>query len=119
MLSAGGHADHFVELGIEGDYAYVRPVACLARPARRVALPGLGVERMPSRQDGLVITGVTLLRADVADAAVAMIDVVPTHEFSRPGPGLVQAGEALGRELGPVFGGAEQRLGIGVVVADC
>src|SRR5512140_542314 len=112
MLSAGGHADRLVALGIEGDHADVRPVARVARPARRVALPGLAVERMPSRQDGLVIAGVTLLRADVADAAVAVIDVVPADKFSRPGSGLGQAGEALGRELGPVLCGAEQRLGI-------
>jgi hypothetical protein len=40
------------------------------------------------------------------------------HESGRPGPGLIQAGEALGGELGAVLGRAEQRLGVGVVVAD-
>jgi hypothetical protein len=37
----------------------------------------LGVQVVPGRQNGLVTTGVALLRADVADPAVAMIDVVP------------------------------------------
>lgn len=95
----------------------MRPVARVARPARRIALPGLGVQRMSSGQDGVIVTGVALLRAHVADGAMAMLHVVPTHELGRPGSGLVQAGEALGRELGPVLGGAEQRLGIGVVIA--
>ncbi len=49
---------------------------------------------------------------------MTVIDVVPTHEFSSPGPGVIQAGEALDGEFRPVLGGAEQRFGIGVVVAD-
>ena len=44
---------------------------------------------MASGQDGLVLAAVALLGADVADAAVAVIDVVPTYEFSCPGPGCV------------------------------
>jgi hypothetical protein len=44
------------------------------------------------RQDGLIFASVALSWADVADAAVTMIDVVPTHELSRPSPGLLQAG---------------------------
>jgi hypothetical protein len=40
---------------------------------------------MPGRQDGLIIAGVALLWADVADTAVAMLDVVPLHELGRPG----------------------------------
>ena len=63
---------------------------------------------MPSRQDGFVLADLTLLRADVADAAVAGVNIVTRHEFSRPGPCLVQAGEALGDELGPVLGGAAE-----------
>ena len=118
MLIAGGHADQLVALGIEGDRADVRPVTGVAGPTCWVALPGLDVEVVASRQDGLVVAGVALLRADISDAAVAMIDVVPTHEFASPGPGLVQTGEAFGREVGPVLGRAEQRLGVGVVVAD-
>ena len=57
MLSAGGHADHLVALGIEGDHADVRPVARVAGPACWVALPGAGVERMPSRHSARPSTG--------------------------------------------------------------
>ena len=117
-LNAGSHGDNLVEIGIEGDRADLRPVARVARPACRAALPGLGVEVAASRQDGLVFAFMALLRADVADAAVAVIEVVPVDQFSRLGPGVIQAGEALGGELRPVFCGAKQRLGIGVVVAD-
>ncbi len=84
MLSLRGHVDHRVALWIEGDHADMRPVARLTRPARRVALLGLDVQRMPSRQDGLVTAGVALLRADVADATVAMIDVVPSRPCNIP-----------------------------------
>ena len=38
---------------------------------------------MPSGWDGVVIAGVAPLQADVADAAEATIDVVPTHEFKQ------------------------------------
>lgn len=82
------------------------------------ALPGLDVEVVACGQNGLVMASMTLLRVDIANAAVAVIDVVPTHEFSRPGFGLIQAGEAFGGKLGAVLGGAEQRFGVGVVVAD-
>jgi hypothetical protein len=47
---------------------------------------------MASRQDRLIVASMALSWADVADAAVAVLDVVPTHEFSRPSPGLLQAG---------------------------
>ena len=88
-----------VALGIESDRADLRPVTRVARPAFWVALPGLNVEVMASRQDGLVFAFVALLRPDVAYATVAVINVVPTHEFSRPGPGVIQSGEALGGEF--------------------
>ena len=73
MLIAGGHAEHLVTLWIESDGADVRPLARVARPALWVALPGLGGERVSSREDGLIIASVALLRADVADATVAVV----------------------------------------------
>lgn len=117
MWSAYGHADHRVAFRIEGHHANVGSVSRLAGPRRRVALLGLGVQRMPGPQDRLVAAGVALLRADAPDVAMPMIDVVPTHELGRPGPGVVDAGEARGRELGPVLGRAEHRLRIGVGVS--
>ena len=47
----------------------------------------------------MILPGMTLSRADVADAAVAVLVVVPVHELSRPGPGLFEVGEALGGEF--------------------
>jgi hypothetical protein len=73
---------------------------------------------VPRSQRGFVFTCVALLGGDVADAGVPVLDVVPMHEFGRLGPGLVQAGEAFGGELGAVFRRAEQRFGVGVVIAD-
>lgn len=66
---------------------------CATRPSGRVALAGLPVQGMPSRQDGAVAR-VPLGGADVADAAVAMLDVVKAHELVRPGLNLLTAGEA-------------------------
>jgi len=37
-----------------------------------VRVPGLDVQRMPGRQDGLVFARMALLRTDVADPAVAV-----------------------------------------------
>jgi hypothetical protein len=51
------------------------------------------------------MAGKALLWAEVSNPTVAVLDVVPTHEFGRPGPCLVQAGEAVGGELGPLLGG--------------
>ena len=75
MLRTGSHVDHRVALGIESDRSGVRPVARLAGPARRMALAGFFVKRMASYQDGLVAALVALLRADIADATVPVIDV--------------------------------------------
>ena len=76
------------------------------------------VQVMSGRQNRLIFSGVALSGADVTNAAVAMIDVVPMDEASGPGTGLVEIGKALGGKLGAVLGGTKQRLGIGVVVAD-
>lgn len=117
MLDVGSHVHDRIALWVDGDHADVRLIPRIARPACRVALPGLDAEVMACGQDGLVLPRVTLLGGDVADGAVAVVDVVPTYEFSRPGPGLVRAGEALGKELGAVLDSAEKGRGVGVVVA--
>src|SRR5437016_7716286 len=51
-----------------------------------------------------VVARMTLRRADVADAAVPMLVVVPMHEARGPRTGLTEIDEALGRELRSVFG---------------
>ena len=73
---------------------------------------------MTARQKPAVFPGMALCRTDVTDPAVAMIVVVLTDKTHGPIPCRIEIGETLGRELRPVFGGAEQRLGVGVVVAD-
>ena len=52
--------DDAVALGVERDRADRRPVARGARPARRVALAGLEVQRVARSQDGLILAAVAL-----------------------------------------------------------
>jgi hypothetical protein len=51
-----------------------------------------------------------------AEAAVAVLVVVPAEEVLAVRPGGLDRGEAAG-EAGPVFQGLELGLGVGVVVA--
>ena len=73
---------------------------------------------MTAGEDLDVFARMTLRRTDVADAAVAMIHVVPVHEPSGPLSGIVQRGKAFTGELRPVLRGSEQRFDIGVVITD-
>jgi hypothetical protein len=68
-----------------------------------VAFSLLLVERMTSHQHAAILTGMTLSRRDIANAAVAMLVVVPAHEARHPLPGGVQLGEPSGRELRPIL----------------
>ena len=54
---------------------------------------------MTLSQDRSVLAGVSLGRADIADTAVAVVEVVPMHEAACPLPCIVQGLESLGREL--------------------
>jgi hypothetical protein len=85
--------DDAVTFGVERHGADGRPVAALAGPARRILLTSAGTKRMPARQDRVIVAGMALSRAHVANAAVAMLMVVPMHEAGRPGARLVQVGE--------------------------
>ena len=60
----------------------------------------------------------TLSGADVTNAAVPMLDVVPIHEASGPGASVIEVGKAFGRKLRAVLGGAKQRFRISIVIAD-
>jgi len=71
---------------------------------------------MSGRQNRLIVPCVTLSGANVANAAVAMIEVVPAHKAGRPNTSLIEVGKALGRKFRPVLGSTKQRLSIGVVV---
>ena len=59
----------------------------------------------------------TLRRGHVADGTVMMLFIVPLDEAHGPFPGRIEIGEAFDRKLRPIFGGAEQSLGVRVVVA--
>jgi hypothetical protein len=91
VRAVGGVDDAFASR-IERHRSKRRPVASAAGPARWIALLGLEVQGVPCGQDGLVLAGVALRRADVPDAAVTMIVVVPTHELRRPDPGFSEIG---------------------------
>lgn len=58
-------------------------------------------------------------RRDIADAAMAMLEVVPTHEVMMPPSSRgLQIGKAARWEFRAVLGGLEQRLDEGVVVGN-
>src|SRR5215213_7624294 len=80
----GGCGQDAVALGVEGDGADRRPVAGQPAPAVRIGLARLPVRRMTGGQDGAVSAGMALRRGDVADAAMAVLEVVPVHEPGRP-----------------------------------
>lgn len=82
MLDVRGQLDHGIAFRVEGHGFNQGPVSGRARPARRMACPGLGVHLVASGRDGLILAAVALLGADVSNAAVAVIDVVPIHKLS-------------------------------------
>ena len=107
--------DDRIAFRVERDGADRRPIASSAGPACRIELAGLGVQRMPRRQNRVIFPGMPLRRADVANAAVPMLEVVPTHEVVGPGASIVDSGEAFDRKLRPVLRRAEQGLSINTV----
>jgi hypothetical protein len=105
-----------VTLGIERHSPDGRPVSRVAGPSCRVEFARLKIHLMSCSKYCMIVPCMALGRTDVTNSAVTMIEVVPANETSRPGAGLVGAGKAFGRKLGPVLGGTKQRLGISVVV---
>jgi len=93
--------DDCLFLGIQRHCVDGIPISGSTAPTR-VDLAGLPVQRMARLEQGHILSGVALLRADVADAA-AVLDVVPMHEGRRPLACTVQVGKALGREFRPVL----------------
>ena len=118
MKVLGRRLDHCVALGIERDDGDRIPVSGVPRPAPRAFCPCALVEHIASLQDDPVLSGMSLRRADVADATVPVIVVVPLHEGARPCSRLFGIREALRRELRSELRGAEQRFHEGVVVTD-
>lgn len=59
-----------------------------------------------------------LRRGDVADAAMAVLDVVPVHKVPPPLAGVLKGGKPARGKLGAVLRRFEERLHVGVVVGD-
>jgi len=72
---------------------------------------------MPCSQNLVVLAGMPLIWAHVADSTVQMLDVVPMHKFAGPASGLIEIFESTSNILRPVLGGSEGRFRKGVVVA--
>lgn len=110
--------DDAVALGVERDGADGRPVPRGAGPARRVEFASPAIQGKSGGQNVEIVVGVALRRTDATNADVPMIDVLPMHEGGCPGARLAEFGKSLRGELGTILGGAKQRFGIRVVVAD-
>lgn len=77
-----------------------RSVACPAGPARSMALNSL----MAFSLERPLLQRVSLRWSEVADAALAVHEVVPAHEVASPAAGLLKGGEVTHRKLGAVPG---------------
>lgn len=83
-----------------------------------MATAGLLVELSAPLTDGNSLTTVSLVWRHEFDRTVAVLMAVPVHECCCPLAGFLLVCKGSAGILRPVFGGAEQRLGIGVVVRD-
>ncbi len=73
---------------------------------------------MSGRENGEILAGMALGWADITNATVPMLDVVPVHEADCPGPGVVELGKAVSRKLRAVFGRPKQRFRVSIVITD-
>ena len=109
-------AHQFLLLRVQRDDLYTRPVASLFRPAPWVLGPGLLVNRMTAIENIPIMSVVAICGADVPNAAVQMLMVVPVHKLACPSPGGIQISEPLDWKLRPVLGGAKQALDESIIV---
>ena len=65
------------------------------------------VQVMPCSQNLVVFAGLPLIRADAADSAVQMLDVLPVHESAGPGSSLIHISEFTSDIFRPVLGCSE------------
>lgn len=112
MVVSRTRVDDAVAFGDERDGTDGRPVSGVAGPARRIEFAGLDAQRMSGRQNRVILACMALRRAEVTNAAVTMIKVVPRHEAGGPGAGLLKAGKPLGGTLRAVLGRAEPRSSV-------
>lgn len=89
--------DDRVAFRVERDGQDRGPVARMARPATRVGSFHLRVELVASGQDRSIVSGVTLSRAHVADAAMTMIVVAYSGVMHCSGSCTVETHVPAGR----------------------
>ena len=103
--------------GVERHRPRLGPVTHCAAPAFGTLGLGLRIERLALRKDGRVGASMALLGGDEGERAVAMLGVVPAHEVQDPSARFAQVSEAARWVGRTVLQGAEQGLGVGIVVA--
>ena len=94
------------------------PTAGGASPADWMTLTGQLVDAGTVAADLNGFAAVALRWRHEPDAAVVVLVVVPIHKRIYPQAGLLYALEGTRGVVRPVFQGVEQRLRVGVVVAD-
>ena len=95
--------DDAIAFGVKRYGADRRPVSNVARQTRWVEFAGRDVHGVTCCQNRQILAGVALRGTDVPNAAVPMVDVVPTHETDRPGAGGVKVGKTFGGKLGATW----------------
>jgi len=103
---------------IDPDDLRLTPAACVAAPAAGLTLTGQVVDLRSLATNFNGFSAVALIGRHEPDAAVAVLVVVPVHERQYPGAGLLHAAEWASGVVRPILDRAEQRLRVGVVVAD-
>src|SRR5688500_14625672 len=101
---------------IEDDKADWRPVSDVASPPFWVGATGSFVKLAALREDGVLGAEVTLIRRHIADAAVAMLTVVPGNELRDPAPCSGQIDEGRSRVCRRVLQRTKQGLRVRVIV---
>ena len=76
----------------------------------RVFMTGLLVEQVTLGQHLMILSTMALRRGHEADAAVAVLMVVPVNKVAHPAACCVSIGKAILRPLRAVFQGSKQRL---------
>ncbi|MNZ97356.1 hypothetical protein D3C78_1165890 [compost metagenome] len=76
----------------------------------RVFMTSLLVQHMTPGQHLMILTAMPLCRGHEADAAVAVLMVVPADKVAHPATCCVQIGKSILRPLRAVFQGSKQRL---------
>jgi hypothetical protein len=92
---------------VEGDGTDWCPVSGVPSPTPWIGGLRREIQVMPCSQNLVVLAGMPLIWAHVADSAVQMLDVVPVYELAGPSSGLIQIFESTSDILRPVLGGSE------------